>query len=78
MSVDGLKLVMAVVISNPSISKSEKQVMVGRVNKLFEDGVAAKLYSPAVSEAFKGFNAAGQADTKPLNKASTNRFWKRK
>lgn len=73
---DGLRLALALISSNPAMSRADKQYNLDKVTKFFEQGVGSKLYSNAYNEIYKGYDVLDPNAVKATTK-SRGRFWGR-
>jgi hypothetical protein len=73
-------VVICVLLCSPALSKGEKAATCERVQKLFEQGAAAGLYSARLAEAFKGFDVADTSARERERKESKSKtsFWGRR
>ena len=74
---DGLRLVISIFLSNPSISKNDKQINIEKVQHLFDTGVSQGIYSNTFNEALKEFDVLDSSAIKSISKPQKNRFWNR-
>lgn len=79
---DGLKLVKALISSNPSLAKVDKQQNIDKVTKMFDNGVATKAFTKKCSDVYKDFDFVDKVLVKSTSTISRGiakkaSFWKK-